>query len=180
MAYGVDLAPGQNPHVNFEPSIHQGLHEAPRPAPHNAPEIHGPLTRSVIERRNDYVQARARYCTMLDWERDDLVKNMGDLLAQCERDVQERMLWHFFLVHDDYGRRVGQAIGLAAMDVKGLMPLEGQQLTDDDDRRRARLGDNGDAIDPKAWGTWTSSVPNHRATAEEVLGGMRAMAEQRR
>jgi catalase len=180
MAYGVDLAPGQNPHVNFEPSIHQGLHEAPRPAPHNAPEIHGPLTRSVIERRNDYVQARARYCTMLDWERDDLVKNMGDLLAQCERDVQERMLWHFFLVHDDYGRRVGQAIGLAAMDVKGLMPLEGHQLTDDDERRRARLGDNGDAIDPKAWGTWTSSVPNHRATAEEVLGGMRAMAEQRR
>ena len=44
--------------------------EAPRPEPNNPPEIRGVLTRSVIERRNDYVQARARYCTMLDWERE--------------------------------------------------------------------------------------------------------------
>src|SRR3712207_6779055 len=56
MSYGVDLAPGQNPHVNFEPSIHNGLVEAPRPPHDNAPEIRGKLTRSVIERRNDYVQ----------------------------------------------------------------------------------------------------------------------------
>ena len=62
--------------------------------PNNPPEVRGRLTQSVIERRNDYVQARARYCTIEDWERDDLVKNLGDLLGQCERDVQERMLWH--------------------------------------------------------------------------------------
>ena len=62
----------------------------------------------MLERRNDYVQARGRYCTMMDWERDDLVLNMGTLLGQCERDVQERMLWHLLLVHDDYGTRVGQ------------------------------------------------------------------------
>jgi catalase len=49
----------------------------------------------VLERRNDYVQARGRYCTMMDWERDDLVLNMGTLLGECERDVQERMVWHF-------------------------------------------------------------------------------------
>src|SRR5690606_36482047 len=36
-----DLAPGQNPHVNFEPSIHNGLHEAPDPGPNNPPEIRG-------------------------------------------------------------------------------------------------------------------------------------------
>jgi catalase len=179
MSYGVDLAAGQNPHVNFEPSLHRGLHEAPRPAPHDAPEIRGKLTRSVIERRNDYVQARARYCTMLDWERDDLVKNLGDLLKQCDRDVQERMLWHLFLVHDDYGRRVGQALGMSAADVRSLQPLPGQVLTGEDQARLARLGDNADVIDPKAWGTWTSSVPNHQATAEEVLGGMRAMADER-
>ncbi len=178
MSYGVDLAPGQNPHVNFEPSLHQGLHEAQRPAPDLAPEIRGRLTRSVIERRNDYVQARARFSTMLDWERDDLVKNLGDLLGQCERDVQERMLWHFFLVHDQLGRRVGEALGLSARDVRGLTPLPGQVLTDDDRARLASLGDNGDAIDAAAWGRWTSSVPNRQATAADVLGGMRAMAEQ--
>jgi catalase len=172
MSHGVDLAQGQNPHVNFEPSIHDGLHEAQR-LPNNQPEIRGRLTQSVIERRNDYVQARGRYCTMMDWERDDLVKNMGDLLAQCERDVQERMLWHFFLVHDDYGTRVGKALGMTAADVKHLQALPGQVLTEEDERRLQKLGANGDKIDPTVWGKWTSSVQNYRATAEDVLGGMR-------
>jgi len=175
MSYGVDLAPGQNPHVNFEPSIHNGLQESARPAAHNAPEVRGQLTRSVIERRNDYVQARARYSTMMGWERDDLVKNMGDLLRQCERDVQERMLWHFFMVHDDYGMRVGKALGLTAADVKHLPPLATQVLTDAEKARLQKLGNNGDKIDPSAWGQWTGSVKNHKATADEVLGGMRTM-----
>jgi catalase len=172
MSYGVDLAPGQNPHVNYEPSIHGGLHEAPA-QPNNPPEIRGRLTQSVIERRNDYVQPRARYCTMMDWERDDLVHNMGTLLGQCERDVQERMLWHFFLIHDDYGTRVGEALGITADDVRHLAPLPGQLLTDEDKRRLEKLGNNGDTIDPNAWPKWTSSVENRQATAEEVLGGMR-------
>ena len=171
MSYGVDLAPGQNPHVNYEPSIHRGLHEAPDPGPNNTPEIHGRLTRSVIERRNDYQQARARFMTMMEWEREDLVHNMGTLLAQCERDVQERMLWHFFLVHDAYGQGVAEHLGMSAGDVRGLEPLPGQVLTDEDQRRRRNLGSNGDGIDPGVWGQWTGSVQNHRATAEEVLGG---------
>ncbi|MEX1128421.1 MAG: catalase [Vicinamibacterales bacterium] len=174
MSYGVDLAPGQNPHVNFEPSLHNGLHEAPK-QPNNPPEVHGRLMYSVIERRNDYVQPRARYNTMMDWERDDLVKNMGDLLAQCERDVQQRMLWHFFLVHDDYGTRVGKALGMTATDVAKLEPLPGQMLTDEDQRRLTNLGNNGDTIDPGAWGTWTSSVPNYQAKADEVLNGMKGV-----
>jgi len=171
MSYGVDLAPGQNPHVNYEPSIHRGLHEAPDPGPDNTPEIRGRLTRSVIERRNDYQQARARFMTMMEWEREDLVHNMGTLLAQCERDVQERMLWHFFLVHDAYGQGVAERLGMSAGDVRGLEPLPGQVLTDEDQRRRRNLGSNGDGIDPGVWGQWTGSVQNHRATAEEVLGG---------
>jgi catalase len=171
MSYGVDLAPGQNPHVNFEPSIHNGLHESER-RPNNPPEVHGRLTQSVIERRNDYVQPRGRYNTMMDWERDDLVRNLGDLLSQCERDVQERMLWHFFLVHDDYGRRVGERLGVTAKDVAKLEPLPGQVLTDEDQRRLKNLGSNGDRIDPAVWGKWTSSVHNHQSRAEDVLNGM--------
>ena len=174
MSYGVDLAPGQNPHVNFEPSVHNGLHEAER-TPNLPPEIAGRLTQSVIERRNDYVQARGRYCTMMDWERDDLVKNLGDLLGQCERDVQERMVWHLLLVHDDYGTRVGRAIGITAADVRHLAPLPGQVLTAEDQARLGKLGNNLDTIDPTAWGTWTGSVTNYQAGAEEVLGGMRGV-----
>jgi catalase len=172
MSYGVDLAPGQNPHVNFEPSLHGGLQEAER-RPNDAPEVRGRLTQAVIDRRNDYTQPRARYCTMMDWERDDLVGNLGTLLRQCERDVQERMVWHLLLVHDDYGTRVGQAIGVAAEAVAGLGPLVGQVLTTEDQARLEKLGRNGDRIDPAAWGRWTGSVPDYRASAGEVLAGMR-------
>jgi catalase len=174
MSYGVDLAPDQNPHVNFEPSIHSGLQEASR-TPNNPPEVHGRLTQSVIERRNDYVQPRARYCTMMDWERDDLVRNLGQLLGRCERDVQERMVWHLLLIHDDYGTRVGEAIGVKPADVAHLQPLAGQVLTQEDQSRLKRLGKNGDRIDSGAWGTWTSSVPDYQAKAEEVLDGMRGV-----
>jgi catalase len=173
MAYHVDTATGQNPHVNYEPSIHDGLAVSKRPEPNNSPEIKGRLVREVIDRRNDYSHARGRYNTMMDWERDDLVKNMGELLGQCERDVQERMLWHLLLIHDDYGNRVGEAIGLSASDVRNLKPLEGQLLTEDDKRRLQNLGKNGDEIDPEVWGQWTSSVKNRQVTAEEVLNGLK-------
>ena len=172
MSFGVDLAPGQNPHVNFEPSIHDGLKEAPR-QPNNPPEVRGALTQSVLDRRNDYAQPRVRYQTMMDWERADLVKNLGNLLGQCERDVQERMLWHLFLVHDDYGTRVGKAIGLDAAAVKHLKPLDGQMLTDEDKARVAKMGSNGDTLRDSKPRRWTSSVHDHEARAEDVLGGMR-------
>ena len=171
MSYGTDLAPGQNPHINFEPSIHNGLEESEREEPLHAPEVSGRLTRSVLERRNDYLHARGRFNTMMEWERDDLINNMGNLLGQCERDVQERMLWHFFMVHDDYGKGVADKLGMSAEDLTHLKPLAKQVLTDEEQQRLQNLGNNGDKIDPSVWGQWTSSVQNHPAKAEEVLNG---------
>ena len=40
------------------------------PSPNKPPEVTGRLQQSVIERRNDYVQARDRYSTIQEWERD--------------------------------------------------------------------------------------------------------------
>ena len=48
-------------------------------------------------------------------------------------------------------------------------------LAPEDQARLKRLGQNGDKLDRSVWGTWTSSVPNHQATAEQVLGGMRGV-----
>ncbi len=169
MAVAVDTG-GENPHVNYEPSIHGGLKEDSRQDhPIHQPEIHGKLTRSVIDRRNDYAQARARFVTMNDWEREDLVANMGNLMSQCERDVQERMLWHFFLVHDDYGSGVAKALGLTAKDVRHLKPLAKQVLTDEDQRRLENLGANGDHMDKSKYGKHTGSVETHQAKAEDLL-----------
>jgi catalase len=81
------------------------------------------------------------------------------------------MLWHFFLIHDEYGRRVGELLGLTAKDVMHLASLASQVLTEDEKKRLKNLGHNGDKLDPKPWGQWTSSVPNHQSSAEEVLMG---------
>ena len=45
-----------------------------------------------------------------------------------------------------------------------------------DDRMR-RTKENGDTIDPKAWGQWTGSVKVHRAMADEVVKGMPSGAQ---
>jgi catalase len=76
------------------------------------------------------------------------------------------------LVHDDYGNRVGEMLGITAADLKHLGPLPKQVLTEEDQRRLENLGANGDVIDETVWGQWTSSVKNRQATAEEVLGGL--------
>jgi catalase len=142
MSYSVD---GHgNPHVNYEPSMHDGLTEAPKPGHvEQGPEYHARLTRSTIERENNYQQASDRYWTISTWERDELIDTLVGLLSQCERDVQERMVWHFLLADDEYGRRVGEGIGVSADDVRGLTPLPGQKLTDTDRRRLEALGHAG-------------------------------------
>lgn len=171
MSYAMDRGNG-NPHVNYEPSIHGGLQESKRPEPFEGPEHSGKLVRQVLERRNDYAQTRDRYNTILDWERDDLVHNMITLLGQTERDVQERMLWHFFMVHDDYGKRVAEGLNMTVDDVRHLEPLPTQVLTEAEKQRLANLGNNGDVIDGSRREAITSSVDNRAATAEEVLAGM--------
>ncbi|MBD2893466.1 Catalase [Actinomadura sp. RB99] len=161
MTYYVD-GYGENPHVNYEPSITGGLREAQYPThDEQGPEIRGRLTRMRIPRANDYEQAGQRYLLMEDWERDDLVANLVDQLSQCVRAVQERMVWHFLLVEDDLGLRVGKGLGIAPEDVAHLKPLQGQDLTDEDRRRLGDLGRNGprDVNGLKM----THCVPNERA-----------------
>jgi catalase len=142
MTYFVDGA-GENPHVNYEPSALGGLREGEFPThDRQGPVIEGQLTRARLPRTNDYQQAADRYRTMMDWERDDLVANFIDLFGQCERVVQERMIWHLYLMDDDFGNRVGEGIGIKAADVAHLAPLPKQQLTEEDERRLANLGNN--------------------------------------
>ncbi|WP_238782653.1 catalase [Streptomyces monomycini] len=162
MAYEQDQH-GQNPEVNYEPSITGGLREGTYPThDEQGPEIHGRLTRKRIPRTNDYLQAGQRYCLLEDWERDDLVKNLTDLISQADRPVQERMVWHFLLVDNDLGLRVGEGLGIGPKDVAHLEPLASQDLTDEDRKRLTRLGDNP----PRDVSglTMTHCVPDERHT----------------
>ncbi|MEV4295708.1 catalase [Microbispora rosea] len=162
MTYDQDRG-GENPHVNYEPSITGGLREGRFPThDEQGPQITGRLTRKRIPRTNDYKQAGERYMLMEEWECDDLVENFVTMLSQCDRPIQERMVWHFLLVEDDLGLRVGEGLGITPDDVKHLEPLASQDLTDEDMERLANLGKNGprDVSGLKM----THCVPNERAT----------------
>ncbi len=162
MTYVVDAA-GANPHVNYEPSIIGGLREGSYPThDEQGPEIVGRLTRKRIARTNDYAQAGERYLLSQPWEQDDLVANLVDALSQCDRPIQERMVWHWLMCEDELGRRVGEGLGIDADDVRGLAPLASQTLTEQELERAANLGKNG----PRDVSglTMTHCVPNENTT----------------
>lgn len=132
---------GPNPHVNYEPSITGGPQEAEK-KPNNPPEVTGQLAPASLERTNDYLHARGRYCTMNEWKRDHLVAELGGMIQEAAPQVLERFLWHLFMIHDDYGTRVGEYIGKTADDVRHLEPLPSQRFTDDETRCLENLGSN--------------------------------------
>ncbi|MFF0311832.1 catalase [Streptosporangium sp. NPDC004379] len=166
MAYYVD-GEGENPHVNYEPSITGGLREAQYPThDEQGPVVSGRLTRKRIPRTDDYTQAGQRYTLMEEWERDDLVLNFVTMLSQAERPIQERMVWHFLMVDDDLGLRVGEGLGIGPEDVAHLEPLATQDLSEEELERLSNLGKNGprDVNGLKM----THGVPNERARMAET------------
>ncbi|TCJ00203.1 catalase [Aeromicrobium sp. IC_218] len=143
MSFGPDQR-GENPHVNYEPSITGGLREGQAPThDEQGPEIVGRLTRKRIPRTNDYTQAGQRYQLMEQWEKDDLVANLVANIGEAVREVQERMVWHFLLCDDELGQRVGEGLGIGADDVRDLPPLQSQTLDADELERLKNLGSNG-------------------------------------
>jgi catalase len=166
MSFGVDLGPGQNPHVNYEPSITGGLREAEYPThDEQGPVITGRLTRKRIPLTNDYLQAGQRYQLLEQWEKDDLVGNFVKLIGEAVPEVQQRMVWHFFMCDDELGARVGEGLGITADDVRGLEPLQSQTLSVEELARAANLGKNGPRDVTGL--TMTHTVPNERV----VLAG---------
>ena len=168
MAYRVDDG-GDNPHVNYEPSITGGLREGEYPTHDDqGPVIEGRLTRKRIARTQDYMQAGERYQLSEQWEKDDLVLNLVTLIGQCDRAIQERMVWHLLLCEDELGLRVGEGLGIGVADVRSLKPLASQTLSEEDEQRLANLGNNG----PRDVSglTMTHCVPNeHVVVAQEPV-----------
>ncbi len=161
MTYHVDGG-GENPSVNYEPSITGGLAEAQAPAhTEQGPVIEGRLTRAPIPRTNDYKQAGERFRLSEEWERDDLVANLTALLSQCDRPIQERMVWHLLMIEDELGLRIGEGVGVSVDDVKHLPPLATQRLNDEEQARLANLGANGPRDVTGL--VMTHCVPNERA-----------------
>ncbi|WP_051239601.1 catalase [Pontibacillus halophilus] len=112
MTYHVDQGPNQNPHVNYEPSSYNGLEESEQVVDYHQPYVEGKLQRSEIDRTNDYKQAGERYRTFEDWERNDLITNLVNSLKPCTPEIQHKMVEMFWKCDADYGRRVGEGLGM--------------------------------------------------------------------
>jgi len=113
MTYFVDKAPGQNPHVNYEPSSLGGLKEATESGKEHQPAYNAKLVREKIDRTNDFGQAGDTYRSFEEWEREELISNLVNALKVCRKDIQDRMIDHFTKADPDYGRRVAEGLALA-------------------------------------------------------------------
>ncbi|MFL6446672.1 MAG: catalase [Bryobacteraceae bacterium] len=108
MTTQVDFSP--NPHINYEPSSLGGLKEAPSSGKHHTPFVQGNVVRQRIERTNDFKQAGERYRSYEEWEREELVNNLGAGLSGCRKDIQDKMIEMFTQCDPDYGKRVRESM----------------------------------------------------------------------
>ena len=113
MTHYVDLAPGANPHVNYEPSSLGGLKEATPAGKDHTPYSAGNLVRQNLDRTNNFGQAGERFRAFEDWERDELIANLVSGLKPCTTQIQERMVSMFAQCDADYGRRVAEGLGMS-------------------------------------------------------------------
>jgi len=126
MTFYVDGVDGsdENKHINYEPSLMGGYQEASTPGSEYRPWVEGHLGRyQTTTTQSDYHQAGVRYRSFEDWERDDLINNVGGDLKQCPEPIQLRMVWHLWHCDEDYGRRVAELAGIDLEKAKALPPL---------------------------------------------------------
>ncbi|GGK85031.1 catalase [Rufibacter glacialis] len=112
MSFHSDFGEGQNPHVNYEPSTLGNIKEAPKTGKDYTPRYEANLVRQKIDRTNDFKQAGETYRNFQDWERDDLITNLVNTLATADKRIQDKMIEHFTLADEDYGRRVREGLAL--------------------------------------------------------------------
>ena len=115
MTYRVDTVPGANPHVNYEPSTLNGLHEAPKSGAEHEPEYKTTkLVRRKIDRTNDFKQAGERWRLHEECEREDLINNLVANLSGADQRVQDKMVENFTKADSEYGQRVAEGLKAAA------------------------------------------------------------------
>ncbi|MBN2980864.1 MULTISPECIES: catalase [Cohnella] len=110
MEYRVDMAPGQNPHINYEPSTLNGLKEAPKRGRDHEPHYDAKLVRQKIDRTNDFAQAGKTYRAFDDVEKDELIANLVSNLKICAPHIQETFVGYFTQADPEYGRRVKEGL----------------------------------------------------------------------
>lgn len=143
MQYRIDRAPGQNPHVNYEPSILGGLQEQAQPGKEHTPRIEGNLVRQSIDRQNNTKQAGETYRRFEDWEKDELISNLVASLGPCDRRIQEKMIALAVEADEDYGRRLREGLENYSKEGSSQKPL-GNRNGDNAPAEAVQMGHEAD------------------------------------
>ncbi|MFT4398818.1 catalase KatX [Bacillus sp. SW14] len=114
MQYRVDRAEGQNPHVNYEPSIMGGLKEAKQDGKDHTPHVEGDVKREALDRTNNFGQAGETYRRFSEFERNELITNLVNTLSTCRKEIQDQMIENFTKADPDYGKRVAEGLKKAS------------------------------------------------------------------
>jgi catalase len=105
------------------------LEEAPKAGNDHTPRHEAHLVRQKIDRQNNFGQAGETFRNFEDWEREELINNLGNDLAKCDKRIQEKMLEYFTQADENYGRLVKERIEMATQE---LMKMKHQQTTGTD------------------------------------------------
>ncbi len=113
---------GENPHINYEPSMLGGYEEAQEEArPPHRPMYNAAAMSAPIDRPNNYGQAGATFRQFDDWEREELINNLSAALSVCDSRIQEAMIKHFTEADEEYGRLVQEGIENKVREMKETM-----------------------------------------------------------
>ncbi|MBB6449174.1 catalase [Geomicrobium halophilum] len=110
MAYYVDNPPGSDPHINYEPSMMDGLKEAEEKGKAHEPYVSGEVKREAIEHKNDFGQAGETWRRFNDREKDDLISNLVSALSDADESIQKQMIKHMTEADSEYGQRLKEGI----------------------------------------------------------------------
>ncbi|MFD1606318.1 catalase [Oceanobacillus luteolus] len=110
MRYENDKAPGQNLHVNYEPSDLGGLKEAEQLGKDHKPYVEGELVRESIDRNDNTKQAGQTYREFEQWEKDELISNLVNDLSTCKKVIQDKMIALAEEADEEYGRRLREGL----------------------------------------------------------------------
>jgi catalase len=123
-----DKAPGQNPHVNYEPSTLGGLKEAEQVGKEYTPKIEGNLVRESIDRNDNTKQAGETYRRFEQWEKDELINNLVNDLSICDKRIQDKMIALAEEADEEYGRRLREGIAEKTKEMGDMKMEAGEEF----------------------------------------------------
>lgn len=105
---------GNGSQPNYEPNSHSGTPVENRVYTWAQEEMNGKAGRYPHMHPNDnYEQPRMLFRKVFDDAmRQKVMDNISGGLGQCRRDIQERMVKHFYKVDPEYGQGIAKRIGL--------------------------------------------------------------------